>query len=97
MKRWLLLQLLLCLAILLPSSRPGSGLHVTGSGTFSFADGLTTVGLSDLTSFSDSEVETIFGSTTLFSFGIPDLQKLLADTQRNHTHSVHDDDHPSTQ
>jgi hypothetical protein len=52
-----------------------SGLIATGNGRFSFADGLSTVGLSDLTSFDLTMVET---TPNTIKFGLSDLDSFSA-------------------
>lgn len=56
---------------------PGdAGLIATGTGRFSFADGLTTVGLADLTAFAFTLDENTPNTAT---FGLPDLTSFAAE------------------
>jgi hypothetical protein len=55
------------------------GFHTTtGSGSFSFANGLTTVGLSDLTAFSFTQTEVLGGKSGTFDYGLSDLTSFSA-------------------
>jgi hypothetical protein len=60
-------------------SYSGTGLGTSmGSGSFTFADGLSTVNLSDLTAFNFSQTADFVGGVTTFSYGLGDLTTFTA-------------------